>query len=70
MAGRGDPELPATMRQGTKDVPWPAEAGALRVKMRFNPESDRSRQAYQDVKFFGPSQGWSIGYAVPPGTAR
>lgn len=58
----GDPDLPSTLPDGR---PWPAEAGALRVKMRFNLNTQRGRDAYEDVKFFGPQQEWSIGYMVP-----
>jgi LysM repeat protein/phage head maturation protease len=62
----GDPNLPATLRSGKA---WPAEAGALMVQTQFNLETQRGREAYSDVKFFGQDQEWSIGYNVPPGGA-
>lgn len=58
----GDPELPKTLANGE---PWPAEAGALRIKMQFNLDTQRGREAYADVTFFGDQQEWSIGYKVP-----
>lgn len=62
----GDPELPSELPDGT---PWPAEAGALKIKTQFNLETQRGREAYSDVKFYGPDQEWSIGYQVPVGGA-
>ncbi|UVF61441.1 capsid maturation protease [Gordonia phage DalanDe] len=62
----GDPDLPETLPNGE---PWPAHAGALRVKTRFNLNTARGRDAYEDVKFFGTDQEWSIGYNVPTGGA-
>lgn len=62
----GDPELPETLPNGE---PWPRTAGALRVKTRFNLGTSRGRDAYEDVKFFGTDQEWSIGYNVPTGGA-
>lgn len=58
----GDPLLPKTLPDGK---PWPANAGALYVKMEFNLNTDRGKTAYEDVKFFGDSQEWSVGYKVP-----
>jgi HK97 family phage prohead protease len=55
----GDQRLPADLL--AKD------AGALLVKMQFNLNTSRGRDAYEDVQFFGPEQEWSIGYAVPDG---
>lgn len=55
----GDQRLPADLL--AKD------AGALLVKMQFNLNTSRGRDAYEDVQFFGPEQEWSIGYAVPEG---
>lgn len=63
----GDPELPDTMPNGE---PWPNEAGALKVKTQFNLETQRGREAYSDVVFFGEEQEWSIGYNVPVGGAK
>lgn len=58
----GDSLLPTTMSDGS---PWPDDAGALYVKMEFNLNTDKGRNAYEDVKFFGDNQEWSIGYKVP-----
>lgn len=58
----GDPLLPGSLPDGR---PWPKDAGALYVKMEFNLNTDRGKTAYEDVKFFGDSQEWSIGYKVP-----
>lgn len=49
-----DPRLPAKMRQ--------AGVGGLYVKVQFNLKSERGRQAFEDVDFFGEDQEWSIGY--------
>jgi hypothetical protein len=62
----GDPALPTTLPDGS---PWPKAAGALQVKMQFNLNTQRGREAYEDVKFFGDQQEWSIGYNVPVGGA-
>jgi hypothetical protein len=63
----GDPELPGLMPNGD---PWPGGAGALKVKTQFNLETQRGREAYSDVVFFGEEQEWSIGYNVPVGGAK
>jgi len=63
----GDPELPESMPTGD---PWPRNAGALKVKTQFNLETQRGREAYSDVVFFGEEQEWSIGYNVPVGGAK
>lgn len=63
----GDPELPDHMPDGD---PWPSNAGALKVKTQFNLETQRGREAYSDVVFFGEEQEWSIGYNVPVGGAK
>ena len=62
-----DPSLPKVMPNGE---PWPKEAGALAVKTQFNLETQRGREAYADVVFFGDEQEWSIGYNVPVGGAK
>lgn len=55
----GDERLPEDLRsQG---------AGALLVKMQFNLNTTRGRDAFHDVQFFGEEQEWSIGYSVPEG---
>lgn len=38
--------------------------GAMRVEMQFNLDSNAGREAFQQVKFFGDSQEWSVGYEV------
>lgn len=63
----GDPELPTKTARG---MPWPPEAGAVKVKVQFNLDTQRGREAYADVKFFEDEQEWSIGYNVPRGGAR
>lgn len=63
----GDAGLPALTARGE---PWPREAGALMVKMQFNLGTERGRDAYADVKFFGTEQEWSIGYNVPRAGSR
>lgn len=62
----GDPQLPKTLANGQ---PWPPEAGGLLVDMEFNLKTSRGRDAYEDVKFYGNQQEWSIGYSVPVGGA-
>lgn len=63
----GSKELPKNMPNGD---PWPTGAGALKVKTQFNLDTQRGREAYSDVVFFGDQQEWSIGYQVPAGGAR
>lgn len=58
----GDPALPKRTQDGKA---WPREAGALMVKMQFNLATERGRDAYEDVKFFGEESQWSVGYQVP-----
>lgn len=63
----GDNRLPAKTRNGDA---WPSGAGGLLVKTKFNLETQRGRDAYSDVKFFGDEQEWSIGYQVPVGGSK
>lgn len=63
----GDPRLPAKLPNGQD---WPKKAGALWVKMQFNLDTQRGRDAHSDVLFFAEDQEWSIGYKVPEGGAR
>jgi HK97 family phage prohead protease len=49
-----DPRLPGKMRN--------AGVGGLYARVQFNLKSERGRQAFADVAFFGPDQEWSIGY--------
>jgi phage head maturation protease len=64
----GDARLPKQTKDGK---PWPAEAGGLYVKTRFNLKTDEGRNAYENVKFFSETGecDWSIGYKVPRGAA-
>jgi LysM repeat protein len=63
----GSDELPEQMPNGKR---WPSEAGALKVKTQFNLETQRGKEAFSDVVFFGDQQEWSIGYQVPVGGAK
>lgn len=63
----GDPKLPSKLANGE---PWPKEAGALYVKMRFNLETQSGREAYSNVKFYAEDAEFSIGYNVPKGAAH
>jgi len=55
----GDDRLPDHLRE--------QDAGGVLVKMKFNLNTTRGREAYEDIKFFGQEQEWSIGYSVPEG---
>lgn len=52
----GDPRLPDKMKA--------AGIGGLYVKTLFNLNTQRGREAYEDVKFFGEEAEFSIGYVV------
>lgn len=58
----GDPRLPQDLIS--------KNAGALLVRMQFNLNTTRGRDAFHDVQFFGPEQEWSIGYAVADGKSE
>jgi HK97 family phage prohead protease len=49
-----DPRLPAKMKQ--------AGVGGLYARVQFNLKSERGREAFANVAFFGEEQEWSIGY--------
>lgn len=49
-----DPRLPAKMRA--------AGIGGLYAKVQFNLNSEKGREAFANVAFFGEEQEWSIGY--------
>ena len=55
----GDERLPTHLLE--------KDAGGVLVKMQFNLNTTRGRDAYEDIKFFGGEQEWSIGYSVPEG---
>lgn len=50
----GDTRLPAKMKV--------AGVGGLYARVQFNLKSERGRQAFLDISFFGEEQEWSIGY--------
>jgi len=52
--GPNDPRLPMKMKR--------AGIGGLYARVQFNLKSERGRQAFADVSFFGEEQEWSIGY--------
>lgn len=52
--GPRDPRLPAKMRQ--------AGVGGLFAKVQFNLKSERGREAFANLVFYGEEQEWSIGY--------
>jgi HK97 family phage prohead protease len=49
-----DPRLPAKMKQ--------AGVGGLFAKVQFNLATEKGREAFSSVAFFGHEQEWSIGY--------
>ena len=51
---KSDPRLPAKMKA--------AGIGGVYARVQFNLKSERGRQAFADVAFFGEEQEWSIGY--------
>ena len=52
--GPNDPRLPAKMKANG--------IGGLFAKVQFNLKSERGREAFSNVQFFGEEQEWSIGY--------
>lgn len=52
--GPDDPRLPSKMKQ--------ARIGGLYAKVQFNLLSEKGREAFASVAFFGKDQEWSIGY--------
>lgn len=58
----GDNRLPEHLKA--------VDAGGVLVKMQFNLNTTRGREAYEDIKFFGGEQEWSIGYSVPEGESE
>ncbi len=50
----GDPRLPAKMKN--------AGIGGLYAKVQFNLQSEKGKEAFASVAFFGEEQEWSIGY--------
>jgi hypothetical protein len=52
--GPNDPRLPAKMRANG--------VGGLYTRVQFNLKSERGREAFNNITFFGEEQEWSIGY--------
>ena len=52
--GSNDPRLPMKMRR--------ASIGGLFAKVQFNLKSEKGREAFNQVAFYGEEQEWSIGY--------
>lgn len=52
--GPNDPRLPRKMRE--------AGIGGLYARVQFNLKSERGREAFASISFFGMDQEWSIGY--------
>ena len=52
--GSNDPRLPGKMKT--------AGVGGLLARVQFNLRSERGREAFNSVAFFGEDQEWSIGY--------
>lgn len=52
--GPDDPRLPDKMKM--------ARIGGLFAKVQFNLRSERGREAFANIMFFGSDQEWSIGY--------
>ena len=52
--GPNDPRLPVKMKSNG--------VGGLFAKVQFNLKSERGREAFSNVQFFGEEQEWSIGY--------
>ena len=52
--GPDDPRLPAKMKA--------ARIGGLFARVQFNLKSERGREAFANIAFFGMEQEWSIGY--------
>lgn len=52
--GPKDPRLPGKMRA--------QNIGGLFARVQFNLKSERGREAFSNVQFFGEEQEWSIGY--------
>jgi N12 class adenine-specific DNA methylase len=63
----GDSMLPKQTPQGD---PWPANAGGLLIKAKYNLDKQSGRDAYADAKFYGADECFSIGYKVRPGGSR
>ena len=63
----GDDRLPTKTRDGQE---WPGTAGALYVETQFNLETENGRDAFSNVKFYGPDQEWCADEATEILTTR
>jgi len=63
IAERIIPNLPA-------GVEWPSAAGAVYVKAEYNLNTPEGQRAYENAKFYGPEESFSVGYKVADGGAR
>ena len=58
----GDPRLPAKLLS--------VNAGGLMITAQFNLNTQRGKEAFEDIKFYGDEQEYSIGFIVPAGASR
>lgn len=49
---------------------WPRQAGAVYVRAQYNLRTPEGKRAYENAKFFGADECYSVGYKVRPGGAR
>jgi N12 class adenine-specific DNA methylase len=63
----GDPRLPAKTADGAL---WPKNAGGMLIKARYNLKTPAGLAAYENAKFYGLEQSFSVGYKVRPGGAK
>jgi N12 class adenine-specific DNA methylase len=63
----GDPRLPTKTADG---APWPKNAGGMLIKARYNLKTPAGLAAYENAKFYGLEQSFSVGYKVRPGGAK
>lgn len=66
----GDERLYAMLSDDQRKAFSAGNWGGLYVKGQYNLETQRGREAYADVKFYGPAQEWSIGYSTGPGDTK
>lgn len=58
----GDPRLPAQLLS--------VNAGGLLITAQFNLNTQRGREAFEEIKFYGDEQEYSIGFVVPTDASR
>lgn len=67
----GDPRIAERIIPNLPDgVEWPREAGAVYVKAEYNLNTPEGQRAYENAKFYGPEESFSVGYKVARGGAR